>query len=208
MAKMYRTPPVLANMSRGSRRIDSSGGLLEADKEQATEAPNVLSRVLKKLDILVDEELKKPVDERKPITQNMLGEEAATKGSSYERYDYVFKDTLEMLNKYFLCTVQKDSSVPDFETLKRSMDKIRSDFVLGDFDKLAKFTIERYGDFEVKLYDASDAYTAHFADGLRIHPCFGGYGINDIADMIYEEYQKVQELQEEYDRLKAESSNR
>lgn len=215
MVKLYRTPDVLDTLSRNSRRWDSSGELRDKDEETPREAPNVLSRILKTLDRLVEEEMKKPrPSERKELTQNRLGTEAKTSGKTYKNYDYIFKDTLEMLNKYYLCVPdsnkKKDSNkedsnkkdtIPDFETLYREMEKKIYELMMGTFDELGNLPIERYGEFESKVYETADAWTASVSDGLRIHPAFAEHGVNELTDFLQKKYNYVQSLQAEYDML-------
>lgn len=211
MAKLYRTPNVLDTLSRKSRRRDSSGELLDNDKDVPTEAPNVLSRVLKTLDSLVEEEMKKTdVSERKALTQSWLGREAQTNGTTYSRYAYLFGDTIEMLNKYYLCVLDRDKAydsnkneytIPDFETLDKKMSQKIFDLIMGTFDELADFPIERYGEFASKVDRTVEAYTAFISDGLRIHPAFAGHGLNELTDLLQKKYDDVQRFQAEYDRL-------
>lgn len=208
MAKLYKTPNILDTLSRNSRRRSSSGELLDTDKETATEAPNALSRILKTLDRLVEEEMKKTdASERKAITQSWLGREAQASGTTYSRYEYLFKDTIEMLNKYYLCVLDRDktkdgSTIPDFETLDSGMLQKVFDLISGPFDEFACLQIERYEKLESKVNVTADAWTASGGNGLRIHPAFAGYGLNELTDLLQKKYDNVQKLQAEYDSLK------
>lgn len=200
MARLYRTPDVLHDLTRFSKQHDEEGNLLSDDRDESIEVRNVEYKLLKTLDKMIAENV--------TLTQTQLMKRANTYGETRRRYDYIFKDLIEMLNKYALGKVPKDEdeqSIPNFDTLAEETRNKTKRFIMGTFDELTFiFDVPEYNHLAEKVAAASDAYIAFEAGDFRIHPDFVGLSINEIFDKISDKYETIQKLQKEYEMLKLE----
>lgn len=198
MARLYRTPDVLHDLTRFSKLHDENGNLLPEVNKESTEVRNVEYKLLKTLD--------KMIAENADLTQTQLMKRANTYGETRRRYDYIFKDLIEMLNKYALGKIPKDEDekyIPNFDTLAVETRQKTKRFIMGTFDELTFiFDAPKYSALADKVAAASDAYIAFEAGDFRIHPDFAGLSINEIFDKISDKYETIQKLRKEYEMLK------
>lgn len=203
MARLYRTPDVLHCISRKSKQHDIDGYLLPDDelREESIEVHNTEYKLLKALDDMLK-------DSDKKITKSHLMKVTHTYGKHRYKYDYIFDDLIEMLNKYELHTVPKgedEKGIPDYEELKTIIGKKTTAFMLGPFDKLDfLYDIEDHKELLKKAEEVIDAYFAFGAGNYHIHPDFIGCTINDMFQIICKKYERIKILEREYKELKEE----
>lgn len=203
MARLYRTPDVLHCITRQSKQHDEEGYLLPDNevRETSVEVHNTEYKLLKALDKMLQES-----DEK--ITKSKLMKITNTFGKHRYKYDYIFNDLIEMINKYELHTIPKDNdekNIPDYEELKTAIGKKTTAFMLGTFDKLDfLYDMDDHKELLKKAEEVMDAYIAFGAGDYHIHPDFIGCTINEIFDLISEKYERIKLLEKIYKELKAE----
>lgn len=212
MAIMFRTPDILGDITRMTHFDETVFRLEEAVEVQTAEA--VLVR-----------ELDKMVADGIPLSQTQLAKRAGATGSTLKRYDYIFKDVIDMLSLFFpvskrapketnpelkaIAEELQKNNITGFESLERETSmKMRSfiDGIYGEYALLVSGLYEKglvNETFYKKSMEPSEAQFS-FTGQRFIHPDFVNLDINQMGEFVYGKYQKVQELQKEYDRLKAE----
>lgn len=211
MAVMFRTPDILGDITR-TTHYDG-----DEYREESLEVPTNEVKLIKELGRMVSEGI--------PLSQTQLIRRTGLTGGTLEYYDYIFKDTMEMLGLFYPVeetSKVKESSkykeakallekndIHDFYTLQNKVSKKIMDIILGSDDSFAFFVDGLYKNgmvsetFHKKALEPSEAVFS-FLGQRYIHPDFVSLDINEMGNFVFEKYKRVQELKAEYNRLKAE----
>lgn len=207
MARYYRTPDVFIKTRRNSKWRDVGGKYIEDAKNTTSyNAPNVEYRLLKTLRKLADSEWEKE-EGRKAVTTTQIFKKSHVSSSSKQRYEYIFSDFLEMINKFELGRGEKDDDekdIPLFDKLEDETKEKTNRFMYGIFDQFSSTMfdyIEKGGVLDNKLLGVHGAYISAYGS-KRIHPDLL-MGINEIPAVIVKKYDRVQKLMERYKELRA-----
>lgn len=205
MARYYRTPDVFMKTRRNSKNFYEDGTpVKDDDYGKSYLAPNVEYRLIEAVRELTSQQEKKKRG-RKAVTQTQLFKEAKVSSASKSRYEYIVIDLIEMINKFKLGTREKDKGeedIPSFDKLEDETKKKTRRFMAGIYEAYTTEILEYFGkDLQDKVEEAQAAQTSAYGS-KRIHPDLL-MGINEIPAVIIEKYNRVQELMERYNELRA-----
>ena len=205
MARLYKTPNILKKQGRKSYYVDNSSNDIDIKSNHAGTIDSVETRLLKVLDTMIEE--------KQDWTLPQVMRRAKTSGTSRYRYEAVYKDTIEMIKKYQLGIMPKEEDekdIPNFDTLEQAvLQRTKQTMTGGAQDNFDSLIYDLKGLISEELFQkasyVSDAYIGFCVNGIRIHPAFANTkDIKERFELICEKYQYVQELKEEYNRLKKE----
>lgn len=202
MARLYKTPKILKKQSRNSSYVDKNGNPTDSKNEEYGKVDSVETRLISVLNTMIEE--------KQDLSLSHLMRDAKTRGASRHRYDEIYSDTIEMLKKYLLHQMDKDTdekNIPDFIDLEKAVkDKVNACIQYGGIEDIfGSLVYDMRGMVSDELSQSTeymiDAYTAFLANGIHIHPAFVGYSLNELFELIEDKYNKIKALNEEYKSL-------
>lgn len=202
MARLYKTPKILKKQSRNSSYVDKNGNPTDSRNEEYGKVDSVETRLISVLNTMIEE--------KQDLSLSHLMRDAKARGASRHRYDEIYSDTIEMLKKYLLHQMDKDTderNIPDFIDLEKAVkDKVNACIQYGGIeDTFGSLVHDMGGIVSDELLQSTeymiDAYTAFLANGIHIHPSFVGYSLNELFWLIEDKYNKIKALKEEYKSL-------
>ena len=202
MARLYKTPKILKKQSRNSSYVDKNGNPTDSKNEEYGKVDSVETRLISVLNTMIEE--------KQDLSLSHLMRDTKVRGASRHRYDEIYSDTIEMLKKYLLNQMDKDTdekNIPDFIDLEKAVkDKINACIQYGGIeDTFGSLVYDMRGMVSDELSQSTeymiDAYTAFLANGIHIHPAFVGYSLNELFGLIEDKYNEIKALNEEYKSL-------
>lgn len=198
MARLFRTPNILLEEKRPTHYPD---GVNYVDTSKMVDTVEI--RLLKAL-------TREIIDGKKP-SQTRLMMDAGTTGDSAKRYEYIFRDTVDMINMFQLGFTEKPAdlkNIPNFDTLEAETMTKTYNFLNGIIEEFGVLIFDLHDENKISeslFQKVSRVFDAVFSNSEqnKIHKDFAELTINEMFTLVSDKYRHVQELLKEYNELKS-----